>query len=93
MADESVPPADIVVCSHYCPVCVLPSCERGGEGHRERHDNAELVGVKIQQKVEHEGMKKGGEMSESGWKTAVGPPMRDTQHDNGDTDEKTADTD
>lgn len=82
MVYESGPPADIVVCSHYCPVCVLSSCESGKEGQRELDDNAELMGEKMQKsankntaKMEHKGMKKGGEM-ESGYKITVGPPMR-----------------
>ena len=47
MVYESGPPADIVVCSHYCPVCVLSSCESGKEGQREWDDNAELMGEKM----------------------------------------------
>lgn len=39
--------------------------------------------------MEHKGMKKGGKM-ESGYKITVGPPMRDMQQDNGDTDEVAA---
>lgn len=84
MAYESVPPADIVVCAHYCPVCVLSSCERWKEGQRQRQrwqcrdcgrkDACELS-KNTAKKVEHKGMKTDGEM-ESGLKTAVGPPMK-----------------
>lgn len=42
--------------------------------------------------MEHKGAKQGGGEVESGWNTAGGPPLRDTQHDNGDSDETTAET-
>lgn len=91
MAYESVPPADIVVCSHYCPVCVLSSCESGEGGCRGTESETTMQGLwekrcmygsKNTAESGAQGNEGREELMVSGWETAVGPLMRDTQHDN-----------
>lgn len=72
------------LCASYPAVMGERWTERAWPQSRACGRRGACMAVKIQQEVEHKGMKKGWEMV-SGWKTAVGLPIRDTQHDNGDT--------